>query len=185
MSKQVVPKIPVESMIHEIRGQRVILDSDLASIYGVETRVLLQQVRNPEKFPADFLYLLTNKELMGLRSQIVISKGRGGRRTPPMAFTEYGAIMAATVRNSPEAVAMSIFVVRAFVKMREVASGSAPWMKKLREVEAALAKRMDGMDQSIGELFMELENLIRPSFPVPEKRAVGFRIPQGDPRSSK
>ncbi|HSY27116.1 MAG TPA: ORF6N domain-containing protein, partial [Burkholderiaceae bacterium] len=105
MSKQVVPKIPVESMIHEIRGQRVILDSDLASIYGVETRVLLQQVRrNPEKFPADFLYLLTNKELMGLRSQIVISKGRGGRRTPPMAFTEYGAIMAATVLNSPGAV---------------------------------------------------------------------------------
>ncbi len=86
--------------------------------------------------------------------------------------------MAATILNSAEAVAMSIFVVRAFVKMREVASQSVQWFAQLREIEAALTKRMDGHEASIDELFMELEKLMIPSFIVPEKRAVGFRLPQ-------
>ena len=115
--------MPVESRILILRHQRVILDSDLAELYGVPARQLNQQVkRNRERFPADFMFQLTAKEDGALRSQIVISKkGRGGgRRYPPYAFTEHGAIMAATVLNSKQAIEMSVFVVRAFVRMREM-----------------------------------------------------------------
>jgi len=185
MSKQAI-KVPIESVIHEVRGQRVILDSDLASLYGVTNKRLLEQFRrNRDRFPADFAYLLTNEEVTNLRTQNAASslmnkndnlKTHGGRRTQRVAFTEHGAIMAATILNSPEAVAMSIFVVRAFVKMREVASHTVQWMEKLHEVEAALTKRMDGHEESIQELFLELEKLMVPSFPIPEKKQIGFRV---------
>src|SRR5262245_41972046 len=105
-----------------VRGQRVLLDADLAALYGVETRVLLQSVRrNRARFPADFMIPLGNHEVAALRSQSVISKPtqRGGRRYLPYAFTEHGSIMAATVLNSPRAIEVSIFVVRAFVQIRE------------------------------------------------------------------
>ncbi len=173
-------------MIHELRGERIIVDNDLALLYGVTNQRLLQQYRrNIKKFPSDFAYVLTKKEVTNLKMQNATSSLHGGRRTMPVAFTEHGAIMAATILNSEEAVAMSIFIVRAFVKMREVASGSAQWMKKRKEVEAALAQRMDGMDNTIGELFMELEKLMTPSFVVPEKRSVGFRISTIDPSPVK
>jgi len=111
---------PVESLIHLIRGQRVILDADLARVYGVPTRQLNQAIkRNSDRFPDDFAFQLEPQEIAALRSQFVISKGRGGRRYVPIAFTEHGAIMAANVLNSPRAVQMGVFVVRAFVKMRE------------------------------------------------------------------
>ncbi len=118
MAKQIVPKVPIESLIHEIRGQKVILDSDLASLYGVTNKRLLEQFRrNRDRFPADFAYSLTNEEVTSLKPQIAASnfmnnpplntanlETRGGRRTPHFVFTEHGAIMAATILNSPEAV---------------------------------------------------------------------------------
>jgi hypothetical protein len=113
MAKTNILPAPIETLIHEIRGKRVILDSDLAMIYGVTTQRLGQQFRrNAKKFPADFAYILTRKELRDLKLQNATSSLHGGRRTPPIAFTEHGAIMAATILNSEEAVAMSIFVVR-------------------------------------------------------------------------
>ncbi|MDI1249774.1 MAG: ORF6N domain-containing protein [Lacunisphaera sp.] len=116
------PLSTIESVIHTIRSDRVILDADLAKIYGVETRVLNQAVRrNREKFPPDFLLELTAVEaeiLRRSRSQIVTLKRGGNVKFAPFAFTEHGAIMAANILNSPQAVQMSVFVVRAFVKMR-------------------------------------------------------------------
>jgi len=115
---------PVESLIHLIRGQHVILDADLARVYGVPTKRLNEAVkRTLERFPSDFAFLLKPQEVASLRSQIATSKGRGGRRYIPRAFTEFGAIMAANVLNSPRAVQISVFVVRVprcGMKMREI-----------------------------------------------------------------
>ena len=119
-----IPIEQIEEAIHFIRGERVILDADLARLYGVETRALVQAVkRNLQRFPKDFMFQLSLDEFKFLRSQIVISKSRGGRRYMPYVFTEHGAIMAANVLNSQRAVRMSVFVVRAFVKLREIALG--------------------------------------------------------------
>jgi len=111
----------IAPLIYEIRGERVILDSDLAQIYGVSTTRLNEQVkRNADRFPADFAFRLTRTEMANLMSQIAISSSKhGGRRKLPFVFTEHGAIMAANVLNSKEAVQMSVFVLRAFVKLRE------------------------------------------------------------------
>jgi len=123
MAQLSVESLPDASpRILEIRGQRVIVDSDLAALYGVSTKRLNEQVRrNADRFPADFLLELSNQDLTALRSQnATLNKGRGGhRKYRPMAFTEHGAIMAATVLNSARAAQMTIYVVRAFVKMRE------------------------------------------------------------------
>src|SRR5258707_248432 len=124
--KKILESVPpdVNSLITEVRGHKVILDADLARVYGVPTKVLNQAVkRNNERFPQDFLLRLTiaeAAEMQVLRSQIVTSnEKRGGRRYLPYAFTEHGALMAANILNSPRAVAMSVYVIRAFVKMRE------------------------------------------------------------------
>lgn len=112
------------------------IDADLARIYGVSTKVFNQAVRrNKHRFPDDFVFQLTQQEASSLRSQSVTSKGRGGRRYFPYAFTEHGAIMAANILNSEEAVAMSVFVVRAFIKMREVMVGNKKLATKLAELE--------------------------------------------------
>src|SRR5258708_11255250 len=115
---------PVESKILILRGHKIILDSDLAERYGVPVKRLNEQVkRNAERFPADFMFQLSAKEHDSLKSQIATSsKARGGRRYPPYAFTEHGAIMAATVLNSERAVEMSVFVGRAFVRLVETLS---------------------------------------------------------------
>ena len=129
----------VESLIRLIRGQRVILDADLAQVYGVPTKQLNQAIRrNIEKFPDDFAFELDPEELTNLRSQFVTSSGHGGRRYRPWAFTEHGAIMAANVLNSPRAVQMSVFVVRAFVKMRETLAQNKELATKLAELERNL-----------------------------------------------
>src|SRR5262245_16912948 len=127
----------VDSKIQVLRGQKVILDSDLAGLYGVPVRQLNQQIkRNAGRFPADFLFQLSAAEYQRLRSQNVISNaGRGGRRYLPHAFTEHGAIMAATVLNSKRAIEMSIFVVRAFVRMREALAMNQQIVTKLSEIE--------------------------------------------------
>jgi phage regulator Rha-like protein len=163
----------VGSKILVLRNQKVILDTDLAELYGVPVRQLNQQIkRNRERFPADFLFTLTNAEYRSLRSQIVISNSkRGGRRYLPHAFTEHGAIMAATILNSSRAIEMSIFVVRAFVQMRQTAAMNRQVVSKLAELEAHL----DRHDDEIQDLVETIRELIAP-LPASNRR-IGFEAP--------
>ncbi|HVS80532.1 MAG TPA: ORF6N domain-containing protein [Pyrinomonadaceae bacterium] len=176
--KQALAKVhPIEPVIRVIRGQRVILDSDLARIYGADTRSLVQAVkRNLERFPSDFMFQLNASENERLRSQFVISKRRGGRRYLPHAFTEHGAIMAANVLNSERAVAMSVFVVRAFVKLREVLASTDELAKKLDDLERKLTSRQNIHEKAILQLFAQIRGLLRPPPPQPEpkRRRIGF-----------
>jgi len=130
----------IDNMIRTIRGHKVILDRDLAALYGVPTFRFNEAVkRNRKRFPADFMFQLTTEEIAALTSQIAMSKrGRGGRRTLPYAFTEHGAVMAANILNSRRAVQMSIFVVRAFIKMRQTMATNKVLMEKLAELESKL-----------------------------------------------
>lgn len=127
----------IGSRIFVLRGQRVMLDSDLAELYGVETRVLVQAVkRNRERFPEDFMFNLENHDLTALRSQIVISNGRrGGRRTAPYAFTEQGVAMLSSVLSSPRAIAINIEIMRTFVRIRELANTQGELAERLNELE--------------------------------------------------
>ena len=165
----IIPHQPVEGLIHTLRDQRVILDSDLAKVYGVTTTRLNQQVRrNAERFPVDFAFQVTADEFAGLMLQIATSKkGRGGRRKLPLAFTEHGAIMAANVLNSPRAVQMSVFVVRAFVKMREMLGDKRPLAEKLAELERRLTGRLDVHEQAIVHILDEIKKLMEPLPPPP------------------
>jgi hypothetical protein len=166
---------PVEgiaSRIHTIRGLRVMIDADLAALYGVETRVLLQAVRrNPGRFPADFMISLSAQELALLRSQSVISKqpGRGGRRHSTMAFTEHGAIMAATVLRSSRAIRTSIYIVRAFVQMRDALMAHKEIGKRLAELESKVGTH----DRSIAHVLDALRQLTAPPEPT-RRRRIGF-----------
>jgi len=162
---------PVENLIHLIRGQRVILDADLAWVYGVPTKQLNQAVkRNNERFPDDFAFELEPQEVAALRSQVVTSKGRGGRRYVPIAFTEHGAIMAATVLNSPEAVAMSVFVVRAFMQMREHLAANSAILKRLVEIDKTLLQH----DAALSMIWKKLQPLLAPPPEPPPRRVQGF-----------
>lgn len=176
MDKQSVAVVPAERVFDSIitlRNKRVILDSDLAKFYGVPTHRLNEAVsRNIERFPSDFSFVLTKDEFADLISQIAISSSHGGRRKPPRAFSEHGAIMAATLLNSPVAVQMSILIVRAFVKMREELAGTRELELKLRELERKLTARLDGHDRTILELIEQMKEFMCP--PVPEKRPIGF-----------
>ena len=174
-----VPYDGIEQRIAIIRGQRVMLDADLAALYGVETRVLIQAMkRNGERFPQDFVFQLTAEEHAGLRSQIVISKkGRGGRRYTPYAFTEHGAIMAASVLNSPRAIEASVWVVRAFVKFREALATNRILLKKLIELET----RVGGHDEDLKAIIQALKGLMAP--PQKKKRAIGFGVKEPTPKT--
>jgi phage regulator Rha-like protein len=167
--------IPVESRILILRHQRIILDSDLAELYGVTVKRLNQQVnRNKERFPADFMFQLTSAEEKALRLQIATSKkGRGGRRYPPYAFTEHGAIMAATVLNSKQAVEMSVFVVRAFVRMREMLAKNRQLAAKINELD----RRLETHDTAIQDIIEAIRELMAPE--RPSKRGIGFQLPPG------
>jgi hypothetical protein len=161
----------LEARIQTIRGESVMLDDDLAAIYGVATRVLNQAVRrNRERFPEDFAFQLSKEEVAALRSQTVISKtpGRGGRRYAPWAFTEHGAIMAASVLNSPRAVEMSVFVVRAFVRLRDFARTHSELAAKL----TALERKVAGHDEDLKQMFAALRALL--DLPTRPRRAIGF-----------
>ena len=150
----------VESRILFLRHQRVILDADIAQLYGVPVKRLNEQVkRNQERFPSDFMFQLTDKEHGALRSQFATSKkSRGGRRYPPYAFTEHGAIMAATVLNSERAVQMSVFVVRAFVRLREMLATNRRLAGKIDELE----NRLDTHDSVIQDLIEAIKELMTP-----------------------
>jgi hypothetical protein len=142
----------VESLIITMRNQKVIIDRDLAEIYGVETRRLNEQVkRNPERFPEDFMFQLTREEVdfwARSRSQIAILKRGKNIKYLPYAFTEHGAIMAANVLNSPQAVKMSVFVVRAFVKLRELLFTHKELTYKLAQLERKLQNHDESSDHS-------------------------------------
>jgi len=132
----VVSSDRVESLIFSIRDRRVILDSDLARLYGLTTARLNEQVkRNPNRFPPDFMLPLTQQEVTALISQNATSKGRGGRRKLPNVFSEHGAIMAANVLNSRRAIGVSVYVVRAFVRFREMMVANEEVAAKLSELE--------------------------------------------------
>lgn len=166
----------VEDAIHLIRGQRVMLDSDLAQIYGTSTmRLNEQRRRNAKRFPIDFAFQLSREEFTDLISQNAISK-RGGRRHLPWVFTEHGAIMLASVLSTDTAVEASIRVVRAFVRLREMISANAELAAKFAELE----RRLDAHDEQIAHLFAAIRQLLAP---VPEKkREIGFHVRETAPR---
>lgn len=172
--------------IATVRGQRVILDSDLAALYGVETKRFNEAVkRNLAKFPRDFMFALEREEWDALRSQIAtLNAGRGQhRKYLPYAFTEHGAIMAATVLNSPRAIEVSVYVVRAFVRMREAMILHGDLAARLAELEAkteSLALSHDTFSRTtraqLKQVFDALRELMTP--PDPPKRPIGFVTPQ-------
>jgi hypothetical protein len=170
-SEKALAQNSIDHQIVLVRGQKVLLDSDLAALYAVEPRALNQAVkRNEERFPPDFVFQLTAEEHEALRSQTVTSKSsRGGRRYAPYAFTEHGAIMAASVLNSPRAVEMSIYVVRAFLRLREALATHKALAAKLAELE----QRLETTDHKIVEIIEAIHMLAMP--PDKPARRIGFR----------
>lgn len=166
-----IPVLEIQQCIHWVQGRRVMLDADLARFYGVSTKRLNEQVkRNHGRLPDDFRFRLTDKEEEALRSQFATSKPRrGGRRHATYAFTEHGAIMAATVLSSETAVEMSIAVVRAFVQLRELLATHRELAAKLSQLERKLERR----DAAIANLFEAIRQLIGVSEPT-HKRKIGF-----------
>ena len=164
---------PVESRILILRHQKVIMDSDLARLYGVTVKRLNQQVkRNAERFPSDFMFQLTAKEHEVLRLHFATSKeGRGGRRYAPFAFTEHGAVMAATVLNSKKAIETSVLVVRAFVRLRKMLATNRQLAEKIAELE----DRMESHDKTIQDIFSAIRQLMAP--PKSSKIRIGFQLP--------
>lgn len=166
----IVPAEHIDPLIVVIRGQRVLLDSDLAKLYGVTTTRLNEQVkRNLDRFPADFMFRLTQEEWDVLISQIATSKGgRGGRRKLPYAFTEHGAVMAANVLNSPVAVRASIVVVRAFVRLRQMLASHEDLARQLFTLE----KKFEKHDAQFRAVFDAIRQLMAP--PPVKRRSIGF-----------
>ena len=173
---------PVESLIHLIRGQRVIVDADLARVYGVPTKRLNEAVRrNSDRFPSDFVFQLARneaEEFRRSRSQFATLKRGQNIKYLPRAFPDYGAIMAANVLNSPRSVQMSVFVVRAFVKMREVLGQNTQLAEKLAELERRLTGRLDVHEKAIVHILDEIKKLMEPLPPQPEpqRRQIGFHV---------
>jgi hypothetical protein len=164
---------PVEPRILILRGVRVLLDSELAELYGVQVKRLNEQVkRNAERFPRDFMFQLSPSEDKNLRSQFATSRsGHGGRRHLPYAFTEHGAIMAATVLSTKRAIEMSVFVVRAFVRLRDMLATNGKVAGKLVELE----RRLKGHDASIQAIIEAIHELMAPE--PRKRRQIGFRAP--------
>ncbi|HSS98892.1 MAG TPA: ORF6N domain-containing protein [Terriglobales bacterium] len=168
----------VDSKILVVHHQKVILDIDLAALYGVPVKRLNEQIkRNAKRFPSDFLFRLSAAEDENLRAQFATSSSsHGGRRYLPHVFTEHGAIMAATVLNSKRAIETSIFVVRAFVRMREALTANQQIVSKLSDIE----QRLEGHDIEIQELVDAIRELMAP-LPANNRR-IGFETP---PQSAK
>jgi len=184
---------PVEHLIMTIRGQKVILDYDLASIYGVSTKRLNEQVkRNAQRFPEDFLPQLTTKEWTDLTSQSAMSNLQSKRsqiaaasqrhrdpRFMPYAFTEHGALMAANILRSEQAIQISVFVVRAFIRMRQMLTEQQALARKLAELEKKLIARLDVHETAITEVLRKIMQLLGPPpepKPEPPKKRIGFLV---------
>jgi phage regulator Rha-like protein len=165
--KAVIPIERIAEKIYLIRDEKVMLDSDLAELYGVATKVLNQAVsRNKERFPEDFMFRLSDEEFQILKSQIVTSSW-GGRRYPPHAFTEQGVAMLSSVLRSARAVQVNIAIVRAFVRLREMLA-----------THKDLARKVDEHDRQIANLYAHVERLLR--LPEPKKNPIGYVWPKED-----
>jgi hypothetical protein len=166
----------IEKRILVVRERQVMLDEDLADLYGVETKRLIQQVkRNLKRFPDDFMFQLSRAEAEALRSQIATSnEGRGGRRYAPYVFTEQGVAMLSGVLRSDRAIAVNIEIMRAFVELRRVSISYASLKNRLDTLERELTERLDQHDEQFGQIFKALHQLLSPA-PRP-KRPVGFRV---------
>ena len=170
MSSEIFLNEKIADSIYLIRGHRVLLDEDLAEMYGVSTKVLLQAVRrNQQRFPGDFMYLLTKQEVINLRSQIVTSSsGYGGRRYLPYAFTEQGVAMLSSVLRSETAISVNIAIMRAFVRLRQILSTSKDLAAKLEQLERKIEKN----DEEIQAIFSAIRQLMKP--PEIPRRKIGF-----------
>jgi hypothetical protein len=177
----------IEPMILTIRGQKVVLDMELARIYGVTTKVFNQAVkRNRRKFPLDFMFRLTVEEYEDLRSQLATSNrsqivtGSQKHRNPryiPYVFTEHGAVMAANILRSERAIQMSVFVVRAFIRMRQMLIEQQGLARKLAELEKELTSRLDIHETAINEMLKQIKRLLSPPpEPQPPKKRIGFLV---------
>ena len=166
--KSIIPVERIEHSILLIRGEKVMLDADLAQLYGVETRVLVQAVRrNIDRFPDDFMFQLTKEEFDNLRSQIGISSQWGGRRYPPYAFTEQGVAMLSSVLRSKRAVLVNVQIMRTFVRLRQLLSSHADLARKL----AALERKYD---RQFKVVFDVIRQLMEPP-PGPKRKPIGFQ----------
>lgn len=160
----------IQPRILTIRGQKVLIDSDLAELYGVSTKRLNEQVkRNSRRFPKDFMFQLTNEEYDSLRSQFATLKRGQHRKYLTFAFTEHGTIMAASVLNSPQAIEMSVFVVRAFVRLREIFFTH----KELAQKISALENRVSDHDTSIKSIILAIKQLM--AIPQKTMKQIGFQ----------
>lgn len=175
-SLELIAAPAIEKRIFVVRERQVMLDEDLADLYGVETKRLIQQVkRNLKRFPKDFMFQLNKVEAEALRSQIATSNdGRGGRRYAPYVFTEQGVAMLSAVLRSDRAIAVNIEIMRVFVELRRVASSYAALEERLEEIE----RELGGHDEQLNQIFGALRQLISP--PDRPKRPVGFRLPEDD-----
>ena len=168
--KSVVPVGKIENRILLIRGEKVIVDADLAEFYGVSTKRLNEQVkRNKNRFPADFMFQLTKDEKSGVVANCDHLEKLKFSRSLPYAFTEHGSIMAASVLNTSRAVEVSVFIVRAFVKLRQLISGQKELQRKISKIE----RKLTDHDGQIIELVNLIKQLLKPE-PPPKKRRIGF-----------
>ncbi len=188
MKLRPVPVRDINQRILTVRGLKVILDSDLAAIYGVVTKALNQAVkRNAARFPDDFVFVLT----AGEKKEVVTNCDHLRRlrfsHVLPQAYTEHGALMAANLLNSEEAVGMSVFVVRAFLKMREMLTGTRELARQLKKLEAKLTSRLDVHETAIVEVLQRLMEILNPppEPPAPPKRKIGFHESFDDGKISK
>jgi hypothetical protein len=178
-SLELIAAPAIEKRIFVVRERQVMLDEDLADLYGVETKRLIEQVkRNLERFPDDFMFQLDKDEAAALRSQIATSKvGRGGRRYAPYVFTEQGVAMLSSVLRSKTAIAVNIEIMRAFVELRRVAHSYAAIEERLEQIERGMGEH----DEQLEQIFGALRQLIAP--PSQPKRPVGFRVREEDEES--
>jgi len=179
-SLELIPLPAIQQRIMVVRERHVMLDEDLAGLYGVQTRRLIEQVkRNIDRFPSDFMFQLTKDEAAALRSQSATSKeGRGGRRYAPYVFTEQGVAMLSGVLRSKTAIAVNIRIMRAFVELQRAAASYTAIERRLEDLERETKTKLGQHDQQLDEIFQALRQLISP--PPQPKRRVGFRLPEGD-----
>lgn len=171
--KALIPSETIEHKIYFLRGHKVMLDSDLATLYGVTTKQINQAVtRNPDRFPPDFMFILTRKEVASLIFQFQTSSW-GGTRKPPSAFTEHGILSLSSVLNSQRAVQVNIAIMRAFVKLRQLIANHKDLAIKIAELE----QRVSEHDQSIQEIFIAIRKILEPPIEEKPKTRIGFSSP--------
>ena len=177
--------LPAEHITQSIlvfRGHKVLLDEDLAALYGVQTGVLIQAVkRNSGRFPADFMFQLTDAEWAVLRSRIVIpTSSRGGRRFAPYVFTEQGVAMLSSVLGSERAISINIEIMLAFVKLRELLVSNKELARRFAQLETRLDKKLTEHDRAIGAILSAIRELMQPKVSVPKRRPIGFTADLGE-----